>query len=39
MKGRGAGVPDLVKAAEEVFTGRKSKGKMDYEILVLMPKR
>jgi hypothetical protein len=37
MKGRVDSNPNLVKVSEEVFTARKLEGKLDYEILVLMP--
>jgi hypothetical protein len=38
MKGRVAGIPNLLKVAEEVFTGRILKVRWEYEILVIMPK-
>jgi hypothetical protein len=38
MKGRVAGIPNLVKVAEEVFMGRILKVRLEYEILVITPK-
>jgi len=38
MKGRGSGVPNLVKAAEEVFTGEEAyRESWSKKIVVLMP--